>query len=91
MVHGEALRNGHRARQLDGKGILKTPLRSRNRKETLVGRPVYPDAKVAYDIILGVQENLDNLNIVLDTIEEVENLIDDTNIEIERDQNILEN
>ena len=91
MVHGEALRNGHRARRLDGKGILKTPLRSRNRKETLVDRPVYPDAKVAYDIILGVQENLDNLNIVLDTIEEVENLIDDTNIEIERDQNILEN
>jgi len=28
------------------------------------------------------------LNIVLDTIEEVENLIDDTNIEIERDQHI---
>ena len=40
---------------------------------------------------MGVQENLDNLNIVLDTIEEVENLIDDTNIEIERDQNIQEN
>ena len=51
VVHGEALRNGHRTRRLDGKGILKTPLRSRNRKETLVGRPVYPDAKVAYDII----------------------------------------
>jgi hypothetical protein len=31
------------------------------------------------------------LNIVLDTIKEVENLIDDTNIEIERDQNIEEN
>ena len=37
---------------------------------------------------MGVQENLDNLNIVLDTIEEVKNLIDDTNIEIERDQYI---
>ena len=34
---------------------------------------------------------LGNLNIVLDTIEEVENLIDNTNIEIERDQNIQEN
>jgi len=88
VVHGEALRNGHRARRLDGKGILKTPLRASNRKETLVGRPVHPDAKVAYDNIMGVQENLDNLNIVLDTIEEVENLIDDTNIEIERDQHI---
>jgi hypothetical protein len=31
------------------------------------------------------------LNIVLDTIKEVENLIDDSNIEIERDQNIQEN
>ena len=38
--------------------------------------------------ILGVQENLDNLKIVVDTIEEVENLIDGTNIEIERDQDI---
>ena len=28
---------------------------------------------------------------VLDTIKEVENLIDDTNIEIERDQNIRDN
>ena len=37
---------------------------------------------------MGVQENLDNLNIVLDTTEEVENPIDDTNIEIERDQHI---
>ena len=91
VVHGEAHRNGHRARRLAGKGILKTPLRVSNRKETLVGRPFHPDAKVAYDIILGVQENLDNSNIVLDTIEDVEILIDDTNIEIERDQNILEN
>ena len=91
VVHGEAHRNGHRARRLAGKGILKTPLRASNRKETLVGRPFHPDAKVAYDIIIGVQENLDNLNIVLDTIEEVENLIDNTNIEIERDQNIRDN
>ena len=44
VVHGEALRNGHRARRLDGKGILKTPLRASNRKETLVDRPVHPDA-----------------------------------------------
>ena len=87
-MHGEALRNGHRARRLNGKGILKTPLRASNRKERLVGRPVHPDAKVTYDNFMGVQENLDNLNIVLDTIEEVENLIDDTNIEIERDQHI---
>jgi hypothetical protein len=51
VVHGEALRNGHRARRLDGKGILKTPLRASNRKETLVGHPVHPDAKVACDNI----------------------------------------
>jgi hypothetical protein len=31
------------------------------------------------------------MKIVLDTIEEVENLIDDTNIEIERAPNIWEN
>ena len=75
-----------RAHRLNGKRVRKTPLRASNRKEALVGRPVYPDDKVAYDNILGVQENLDNLNIVLGTIEEVENLIDGTNIEIERDQ-----
>ena len=51
VVHGEALRNGHRARRLNGKGILKTPLRASNRKETLVGRTVHPDAKVACDNI----------------------------------------
>ena len=88
VEHEKALRNGHRAHRLDGKGIRKTPLRASNRKEAIVGRPVYPDANVAYDNILGLQENLDNLNIVLDTIEEVKNLIDGTNIEIERDQDI---
>ena len=51
VVHGEALRNGYRSRRLDGKGFIKTPLRSRNRKEALVGRPVHPDAKVACDNI----------------------------------------
>ena len=73
------------------KGILKTLLRASNRKEALIGRPVHPDAKVACDNIQDVQENLDNLNIVLGTIKEVENLIDCTNIDIERDQNIHEN
>ena len=51
VVHGEALRNGHRARRLDSKGILKTLLRASNRKEALIGRPVHPDAKVACDNI----------------------------------------
>ena len=50
--------------------------------------PVFPDDKVAHDNIQVIQENLDNMKIVLDTIEEVENLIDDTNIEIERAPNI---
>ena len=57
--------------------ILKTPLRASNRKETLVGRPDYPDAKVACDHLLDDQENLDNM--------------DDTNIQIESYQNIREN
>ena len=59
VEHGKALRNGHRAHRLDGKGIRKTPLRASNRIEALAGRPVHPDAKAAYDNILGVQENLD--------------------------------
>ena len=49
VVHGEALRNGHCERRLDGKGILKALLRVSNRKETLAGLPVHPDAKVACD------------------------------------------
>ena len=60
---------------MDGKGILKTPLRASNKKEALFGRPVYPDAKVAYDNILSVKENLDNLNIALDTIEKLKILL----------------
>ena len=65
---------------MDDKGILKTPLRASNRKETLDGRPVHPDAKVAYDNLLGVEENFDYWNIVLDTVGKVENLIDYNNI-----------
>jgi len=59
--------------------------------KTLVGRPFHPDAKIVYDNILSVQETLDKLNIVLDTMKEVENLIDDAHIEMERDQNTQDN
>ena len=47
MEHGKALRNGRCAHRLNVKGIRKTPLRASNRKEAIVGRPVYPNAKVA--------------------------------------------
>jgi len=91
VVHGEALRNGHHARRLDGKGILTTPSRASSHIRTLVGRPVLPDAKVAYNSILGIEENAGNLDVVLYTINEVENLIDEIKIAIERYQNIQEN
>ena len=51
VAHGKALRNGHWARRLDGKGIPKMPFRASYRKENLVGWPVYLNAKVAYDNI----------------------------------------
>ena len=73
VVHGEALRNGHRARRADGKGNLKGNLSASSRKNTLTLRPVHPHARSALDLILGRDEEL---AILEETVESFENLID---------------
>ena len=48
VVHGEAVRSGHRYQRLDGKGAIKSKLENRGRGSTLHGRPVHPDAMEAF-------------------------------------------
>ncbi len=44
VVHGEAIRSGHRALRADEKGTLTSRLRTRQRKDTMICRPIHPDA-----------------------------------------------
>jgi hypothetical protein len=74
VVHGEALRNGHRARRADGKGSMKGNLLNSRRKDTISLRPVHPDARAALNNILG---NEVEVELIEETIESVEILIDD--------------
>ena len=48
VVHGEAVRSGHRYQRLDGKGAMKSKLENRGRVSTLHVRPVHPDAMEAF-------------------------------------------
>jgi hypothetical protein len=43
-VSGEAQRSGHRARRINGNGMCKSRLQTRDRKVSLCSRPVHPDA-----------------------------------------------
>ena len=43
VVHGEAVRSGHRYQRFDGKGLMKSKLKSHGRVTQLHGRPVHPD------------------------------------------------
>jgi len=74
VVHGEALRNGHRARRADGKGSMKGNLLNSRRKDTLSLRPVHRDARPALNKILG---NEVKVELIEETIESVEIMIDD--------------
>ena len=48
VVHGEAVRSGHRYQRLDGKGLMKSKLKSHGRVALFHGRPVHPDAMQAF-------------------------------------------
>ena len=84
VVHGEALRNGHRARRADGKGNMKGNLSTSRRKSTLSLRPVHPEARPALDFILDKKKEVINLE---KTIESFQDLIDDCYNEHERNNN----
>jgi len=48
VVHGEAVRSGHRYQRKDGAGLMKSKLKSHGRVATFHGRPVHPDALEAF-------------------------------------------
>ena len=52
IVHGKAIRSGHRAVRADKKGALTSRLRTRQRKDTMICRPIHPDAQESYDLLL---------------------------------------
>lgn len=53
VVRGEAFRHGHRALRVDGEGLMKNKSRSNERKATLKGKIIHPDALGSYDRILA--------------------------------------
>lgn len=53
VIRGEALRSGRRARRADDNTTdLKSRYSSRNRKSTMMGTPMHPDAMRGYQSIL---------------------------------------
>ena len=86
VVHGEALRNGQRARRADGKGNMKGNLSTSRRKSTLTSRPVHQDARPALDFILDKEKDVIRLE---ETIESIEDMIDDCYNEHERNSYVI--
>jgi hypothetical protein len=71
---GEALRSGHCWQRSDGKGLLASKFRARQRISTLHGRPVHPDAQEAFDSLS--QPRIDALGAAVHTGIALEDAID---------------
>ena len=70
VVHGEAVRSGHRYQGLDGKGVMKSKLQNRGRVDKLHGRPVHPDAIEAFrSLTASRKEALEAVVQVASTVE----------------------
>jgi hypothetical protein len=97
VVHGEAMRSGHRVRRADGKGMMKERLRTSSRVTKPPIRPVHTDAQASFDTLVGIPGRVEEIANEMDLAEEnvlnelllVEN-IPDHNIEdndrLEEDQ-----
>ena len=72
IVHGLALRHGHRWVRADGKGESTCRHLCRQRKETFCGRPVHPDALPSLHRLICMEDQARMLRAVLDTGEEVQ-------------------
>jgi hypothetical protein len=70
VVHGEAVRSGHRYQRLDGKGPMKSHMKSHGRVATFRGRPVHADAMMAFNALTQTQEQA--LITVIETASTVE-------------------
>ena len=78
VVHGEAMRSGHRATTKDGKGLMKGKLKQTSRISTLACRPLHPDALEEFQKFSD--EVLENLEA---SMEEVENELQQDLLDIE--------
>jgi hypothetical protein len=70
---GEALRSGHCWQRSDGKGLLASKFRARQRISTLHGRSVYLNAQEAFDSL--IQPRIDALRAAVHTGTTVEDAI----------------
>ena len=94
VVHDLFLRTGRRGdewQRIDGKGVLKNKPQKKQRKETIVTRPVHPDAQDAYNSLTAL-----NLNAINDFVENNLDLVNDNNdyldnIDIDLMNDFLEN
>ena len=72
VVHGLALRHGHRLMRTDGKGECTTRVSNKQRKEYMLCRPVHEDAVPSFSLLSGVEDQLDIARAVVDAQEETE-------------------
>jgi hypothetical protein len=82
VVPDEFLRSGRRSLRHDGKGECKTHARTRQRKATITARPLHPDARGAYQLLVtgkqpqqpGVEQGEDGMQLLLEAALAVEDL-----------------
>ena len=72
-MRGLALRHGHRLQRIDGEHEVTTRVSNRARKDTLIARPVHPDALTSFKVLSGIEDQLAIAQAVADAEEEVEN------------------
>lgn len=70
VLHGCDLRHGRRYERHDHKGELKAKPRGRQRKDTMIGRPVHQDAMAAYNQLIGVAGPLAEENYLEDLMDD---------------------
>jgi hypothetical protein len=69
IVHGLALRHGHRWARANGKGESTSRRLGRQRKDTFCSRPVHPDALSSLNRLICLEEQTRMLRVVLDAEE----------------------
>jgi hypothetical protein len=73
VVQGLALQHGHRAQKINGAGECSTRISNQHRKATLVARPVYNDAKISFNLMIGTDNQIEIAQEVANVQQEVKN------------------
>ena len=89
VVHGLALRHGHRLQRIDGKGHCTARVQNRQRKDTLIARPVHADALGSFNLLTGLEDRIEIARIVQDAQQNEQDvaLATENDIDIEEDDN----